>query len=98
MNMMAVRRRFTRVPCTKEMERMYFTFFNSSFRILLVLELSRFISCAERPRLFTNSIFLNDSVVDPASEVVSATMIFCSFFTFLLRKELTKPSTGITPK
>ena len=62
------------------------------------MELSLLISWFPSPRLFTSSIFLNDSVVDPASEVVSATIIFCIFFIFLPRTELSIPSIGIEEK
>ena len=37
---------------------------------------SRAISCCPSPRLFTSSMFRSDSVVEPASAVVSATITF----------------------
>ena len=58
----------------------------------------RAISCAPRPRLFTSSMLRSDSVVDPASAVVSATIFF---WMRLMRRdstELSQPSSGTVAK
>ena len=55
---------------------MYFTFLNSKPKIFSVVLLSLFISCFTKPKDFTNSILRNDSVVEPASAVVSPTITF----------------------
>ena len=73
---MLVRSALTTVPWMKLRLRMYRTFFSSSWRILPVVLLSRAISCGASPRLFTSSMFRSDSVVAPASAVVSATIVF----------------------
>ena len=73
---MLVRRKLTAVPWMKLRLRRYRTFFSSSLRIFPVVPLSRSISCWPSPRLFTSSMFRSDSVVEPASAVVSATITF----------------------
>ena len=47
-----------------------------------MVALSRAISCSASPRLFTSSMLRSDSVVEPASAVVSATI---TFWIFLIR-------------
>ena len=69
---MLVRKAFTTVPWMNDRLRRYRTFLSSRTRIFWVVALSREISCAARPRLFTSSMLRRDSVVDPASAVVSA--------------------------
>jgi hypothetical protein len=73
---------------------MYRTFLSSSLRIFPVVALSRLISCSARPRLFTSSMLRRDSVVAPASAVVSATMTFWIVLIRLLSTELSPPSSG----
>ena len=58
----------------------------------------RAISCCANPRLFTSSMLRSDSVVDPASAVVSVTMTFWIVLIFLLRIELRTPSSGTVRK
>src|ERR1700687_838544 len=89
---MLVRKVLTAVPWMKLKLRKYFTFLSSSFRILSVIPLRRLTSCWAKPRLFTSSIFRNDSVVEPASAVVSATIVFCMVLIRLLSTELIIPS------
>ncbi len=95
---MLVRSRFTAVPWMKLRLRRYRTFFSSSFRILPVVPLSRVISCWPRPRLFTSSMLRSDSVVDPASAVVSATMTFWICLIRRLSTELSTPRIGTVRK
>src|SRR6185369_10506398 len=67
-------------------------------RILAVTAFSRPISWRARPRLFTSSMLRSDSVVAPASAVVSATM---TRWIFLIRRdsrELRTPRTGMVRK
>ena len=52
-----------------------------------MIELSRWISWRASPRLFTSSMLRSDSVVEPASAVVSATI---TFWIFLIRFESTR--------
>ncbi|MOA13942.1 hypothetical protein D3C78_1340120 [compost metagenome] len=75
---------------------MYFTFLSSSPNILTVVPFKRSISWFANPNDFTSSIFLRDSVVDPANAVVSETIVFCIFLMRLLSTELRKPNIGIT--
>ena len=91
---MLVRRKFTAVPWMKLRLRRYFTFFSSSFRILPVVLFSRSISCCPSPRLLTSSMLRSDSVVEPASAVVSPTICFWIVLIRLLSTELMMPSTG----
>src|SRR5665213_2384384 len=70
MNRITWRRVFTKVPCIKLMLRMRFTLVSSSARIWYVFLFSLFTSSPVSPRLFTSSIFLRDSVVDPAKQYV----------------------------
>ena len=77
---------------------MYFTFFNSSPKIFVVVLFSRFTSCCVSPKLFTSSIFLNDSVVEPASAVVSPNIFFEIILILLLSKLLTNASNGAVIK
>ncbi len=95
---MLVRSRFTDVPWMKLRLRRYFTFFSSSFRIRAVTPLRRAISCCPRPRLFTSSMLRSDSVVDPASAVVSATITFWICLMRRLSTELRMPSSGTVRK
>ncbi len=74
--------------------RRYRTFLSSRFRILSVVALSRSISCCARPRLFTSSMLRSDSVVAPASAVVSPTICFCTVLILRLSTELNPPSSG----
>ena len=63
-----------------------------------MVPLSRATSCAPRPMLFTSSMLRSDSVVEPASAVVSATITFC---TRLMRRdstELSQPRSGTVAK
>ena len=63
-----------------------------------VVALRRATSWAPRPMLFTSSMFRNDSVVDPARAVVSATIVF---WTVLIRRDSTEesqPSSGTVTK
>ncbi len=59
---------------------------------------SLLISCCAKPRLLTSSMLRRDSVVDPASAVVSFTIAFWTALIFLLRRELKPPSRGIVNK
>ena len=95
---MLVRSALTAVPWMKLRLRRYFTFFSSSFRIFAVVPLRRAISCWPSPRLFTSSMLRSDSVVDPASAVVSATITFWIFLMRRLRTELRTPSIGTVRK
>src|SRR5215475_21333 len=90
--------KLTAVPCTKLRLRMYRTFLSSSFRIFPVVALRRLTSCSERPRLFTSSMLRRDSVVAPASAVVSATMTFWIVLMRRLSSELSPPSNGTVIK
>ena len=63
-----------------------------------VVALRRATSWAPRPMLLTSSMFRSDSVVDPASAVVSATIVF---WTTLIRRDSTdesQPSSGTVAK
>ena len=63
-----------------------------------MVALSRAISWAPRPMLFTSSMLRSDSVVEPASAVVSATI---TFWTVLIRRDSTEdsqPSSGTVAK
>ena len=59
-----------------------------------MVALRRAISCCARPRLFTSSILRSDSVVAPASAVVSRTMCFCTSLILRLSTLLNPPSSG----
>ena len=98
MNRMICRSVFTNVPWTKLMLRILFTLVSSSPSILNVFLLRRFTSCCVSPKLFTSSIFRNDSVVAPAREVVCETIFFCIVFTFLLSRFDINVSRKIPPK
>ncbi len=63
-----------------------------------MVELSRAISWAASPRLLTSSMFRSDSVVDPASAVVSATMSLCTALIRLERIETMPPRIGMVRK
>lgn len=52
-----------------------------------MVEFSLEISWVARPRLFTSSMFRSDSVVEPASAVVSATMSFWTTLIFFDRAD-----------
>ncbi len=97
-NIIHWRKKFTNVPCIKLMLRTFFTLVSSSPNILYVLALSLFTSWSVRPRLFTSSIFLNDSVVVPASCVVSFTIVFWIIFIFLVNRLISQPSTALPKK
>ena len=88
---------FTMVPCTKLMLRIRFTFLSSRPKILYVFLFRRFTSCLVSPRLFTSSMFLRDSVVEPANAVVSPTIFFWMIFIFLLKKFVTRVRKKIPP-
>ncbi len=89
-----MRSALTAVPWMKESRRSERTFRSSSFRILPVMELSRPISWRARPRLLTSSMLRSDSVVEPASAVVSATMTRWIFLIRFESTELRTPSSG----
>jgi len=95
---MLVRRKLTEVPWMNPRLLMYLTFLSSSARILSVVPFSRSISCWASPRLFTSSMLRRDSVVDPARAVVSATITRWMVLIFLLRTELSTPSSGTVRK
>ena len=59
---------------------------------------SRSTSWRARPRLFTSSMLRSDSVVEPASAVVSATITFWTTLIFLLSVELSQPRIGTVRK
>ena len=63
-----------------------------------MVALRRAISCCARPRLFTSSMLRRDSVVAPASAVVSATITFWMTLIFLLSTELSTPRSGTVRK
>ncbi len=69
--------------CTKLMLRRKRTFFSSSNSILIVVRFSRRISWLVSPRLLTSSMFRKDSVVDPASIVVSFTIVLLYYLDLL---------------
>jgi hypothetical protein len=71
-----------RCPLIKLNERMKRTFFNSKPKILIVVPFNRSTSCSVNPKLLTSSIFRKDSVVAPASEVVSLSISTDTFFFF----------------
>ena len=54
----------------------------------MVVVFKRLTSCSVKPKLFTNSIFLSDSVVAPAKAVVSPNISFDTFLIFFPKNEL----------
>ena len=77
---------------------MYLTFFSSNFKMFSVTVFNRFTSWLVSPKLFTNSILRNDSVVEPAKAVVSPKIDFETVLIFLLKNELTTPKIGTMAK
>ena len=93
-----VRIKWTVVPCIKLRLRINRTFFNSNPNIFIVVVFKRFTSCSVNPKLFTNSIFLNDSVVAPAKAVVSPSISRDTFLIFFPKNELINAITGTVDK
>ena len=89
-----MRRALTAVPWMKLSSRSERTLRSSRRRILPVIEFSRSISWRASPRLLTSSMLRSDSVVEPASAVVSATMTFWIFLIRFDSTELRRPISG----
>ena len=93
-----MRSALTAVPWMKLSIRSERTLRSSSFRILPVIEFSRSISWRASPRLLTSSMLRSDSVVEPASAVVSATITFWIFLIRFDSTELSTPRTGMVSR
>src|SRR5436190_6595766 len=87
---------FIVLPWINERVRTWRTLDISRSNMPFVLSFKRLISGKVKPRLFTSSIFRNDSVINPACTLVSLLMDLCIVLIFLLTIPV-KPPRNNTP-
>ena len=86
-------KRFINVPWKKESVRTFRTLYISRSKIFFVRSFNLLISGNVSPRLFTNSIFLRDSVINPACVFVSRLILRCTDFILRVSIPVSPPRT-----